>query len=445
MTDDKADRLSANYKAASLIEAAVEYFIFYEMGNETSFPAQSDADSEIALIRDCFKRVAGGGNEDFNDMLARLADARKTIIEKMQVITAYADRFLVYEYVMNRIEARYTMKEQEIESLVGNIDKDRFTSDVTEYIFSSDEPAEVNERVREVIGQLPVRMSRTKFLDYIKDSIKLYSDSDRYSLDGYLYMIRTSAMLYEPEGMKKYFRDFDRTLNELAEADYVHMEEDYYNILSEKIGVSVTELQDISDLYMALQRMINGLYVYALHADTELNGDLRDVFDACVDIINAVERAFDEGYEPDSSPLFQRIEGVMEKLYEERTRLEAMLGNEIPEEASQYRPLKISERLMSSSIFAELEEDDMSEPVTSSYLEEVTEKLLEDMRAMIKQYSRPIVRAVYAVLLSSIPVFFRNSDELSEYIRHSIEQCGDKAELIACYSLIVDMMYDSET
>ena len=36
----------------------------------------------------------------------------------------------------------------------------------------------------------------------------------------------------------------------------------------------------------------------------------------------------------------EKIEGVMEKLYEERTVLESMLGKEIPEDAESYSSLK---------------------------------------------------------------------------------------------------------
>ncbi|MCI8308527.1 MAG: hypothetical protein HFH14_10820 [Lachnospiraceae bacterium] len=442
MTADKSGRLSANYKASSILDAAVEYYIFYEMGNETPFPEQSDADAEISVIRECFKKISGDENGGISDMLGRLDDARNIIIKKMQVLTAYIDRFLVYEYVMNRIEARYTKTEQEIDDLLGKVDKDALTGDIIDFIFSTKEPAEVNDRVRDIIGQLPVRMSRSKFLNYVKDSIKLYSDSDRDSLDGFVYMIRTSAMLYEPDGMNNYFSVFEKVLDELGEADFTCMETDYYNILSDKIQVSTSQIHDISDLYMSLQRMINGLYVYALNANTVLDDKDSNIFNACIDIIDAVDGALDEGCEPDADSLFERIEGALERLYEDRIVLEAMLGKEISVEDKGFAVLKKSERLMSSSIFAELDEKPSSGPVTPEYLEEVTDSLLKDMQAMIKKYSRPVVRAVYSVILSSIPVFFGNSDELTEYIRHSIEQCADKAELVACYELLCDLIMD---
>lgn len=442
MADDKAGRLSENYKAASLIDAAAEYFMFCEMGSETPFPEQSDAGSEIELVKECFKRIAENKNDDISDMVGRLDNARKIIIEKMQVLTAYIDRFIVYEYVMNRIEARYIMPEQEIDELITGIDKERFVDDIVNYIFETDEPVEINDRIREIIGQLPVRMSRSKFLSYIKDSVKLYADSDRNSLDGYLYMIRTSAMIYEPEGMKKYFVGFQKVLDELGEADFVTMESDYFNILNDRLKVSTSEIHDIADLYMSLQRMINGLYVYVINFNTVLRDDLNDVFEACIDIIDAVDRAFDEGIEPDSERLFERIEGVMEGLYDERLVLEAMLGKEIPEDNVMYAALKKSEKLMSTSIFAELYETENTEPVTPEYLEEAIGRLLEDLQGMIKKYSRHVVRAVYAILLSSIPVFFANSQELTDYIRHSMEQCGDKVELVACYSLLCDIIME---
>lgn len=437
--NDMAGRLSSNYKASSVLEAAIEYFIFYEMCNETPFPEQSGADSEIGFVRECFNRFANGEGAGMADMIGKLDDARNIIIEKMQVLTAYIDRFIVYEYVMNRVEARYTMPEQELEDMVGSVDKDEFTAEIVDYAFQPDVPAEVNERIREVVGQLPVRMSRSKFFNYVKDSIKLYSDSDRESLDGYLYMLRTSAMIYEPEGMQKYFTGFKKISDELAETDYSAMEADYYYILSEKIKVTVSRIQDISDLYMSLQKMINGLYVYALNEGAVIDNGDSAAFGACIDIISAVNRAFDGGYEPDADMLFKDIEGTPEKMYGERTALEMLLGKEIAPEDERYAALKKSEKLMSASVFADLNGNVASGPVTVEYLEEVTDRILDDMQALIKKCSRPIARAVYAAVLGNIPVFFGNSEEFAEYVRHSVCQCGDKAELAACYSLFSDL------
>ncbi|MDE6635770.1 MAG: hypothetical protein K2K09_04085, partial [Lachnospiraceae bacterium] len=343
MINDKAEKLSVNYKTSAMLNAAVEYYTFYEMMNEAPVPAHADIDDEAGLIRECFKKLSE--NTDITDMMESIDNARNVIIEKMQVLTAYIDRFLVYERLMGRISMRYVITEQEVDDMVSRIDVGMFVSRTMEYIFETKDSFAVKERVNEIIGLLPVRMARSKFFSLIKESIKLYSESDTKSLDSYLYMIRTSAMIYETDGMQKYFTEFNKVLEELGNADYMEMEEDYYKILFGKMNQAVSEIQDISDWYMSLQQMLNSLYVYALNIESGVYDD--KVSDTFIDIITSVNRALDEGYEPDGDEMFHSMEGVMEKLYDERVILEAMLGKEIPEDDRMYDTLKKSELLMS--------------------------------------------------------------------------------------------------
>ena len=65
---------------------------------------------------------------------------------------------------------------------------------------------------------------------------------------------------------------------------------------------------------------------------------------------------------------------------------------------------------------------------------------MKEMQDVIKNNSRTVVRAIYAHVLSKLPVFFSNSNEVVDYIKGSLEQCGDRAELVAVYSLFNDII-----
>ena len=75
-----------------------------------------------------------------------------------------------------------------------------------------------------------------KYLDIIKKSLSLYKDADKYSLDGYVYMLRTSAMIYEPEGMDRHFTWFGTLLDELSEVDFAAIDSAHFVILQEKMA-----------------------------------------------------------------------------------------------------------------------------------------------------------------------------------------------------------------
>lgn len=438
MVCDNAKKLSVNYKTASLLEAVIEYWLFYEMSSEMILTEDIDADRQIDIVRACFEELEKSG--DISSFKGELETCRNEIIEKMQVLTSYVDKFLVYEYVLNRIEAKYVMTEQELDEKIKSVDVEKFVSEIASYILSTEEPAAINDRIREIIEQLPVRMARSKFIEYIKNSLKLYQDSDIISLDGYVYMIRTAAMIYNPDGTDKYFVAFKELLDEMSKADYKELSPEAYNIFDNKLKVAVSKLNDISDIYASLQKIINTLYTYLLNYDADIDNN---VYENCIEIAGIVNNAFDGELLSDAADeCFSKIEGVMEQLYEERLIYEAMLGNEIAEDDDLYDCLSKSEKLMSSSLFADIESEPATESVTDEYLEKVTDELVADLQEVIKMHGRPIVRAIYAMVLGKLPVFFTSMQEVVDYISGSVTECGDKAELAAVYSLLDDISAD---
>jgi len=438
MVCDNAKKLSVNYKTASLLEAVIEYYLFCEMSSEMVFSEQLDADRQISVVKECFSKLVKDG--DISSYKNELEACRNEIIEKMQVLTAYVDKFVVYEYVLNRVEARYIMTEDELAEKVSSVNVEKFVSEIASYILSTEDPAGVNDRIREIIEQLPVRMARSKFIEYVKNSVKLYEESDKNSLDGYLYMIRTSAMIYNPEGIDKHFTDFKDLVSQLSEIDYKELTAQTYNIYDEKLKVAISKVNDISDVYVSLQKMINALYTYLMNYDADIDNN---VYESCIQIAEVVNNAFDDGELTDEADeYFSNIEGVMEQLYEERLMLEAMLGNEISSEDDLFMILSKSEKLMSSSLFADIENGINDEKVSEEYLEKVTEELVADLQEVIKNQSRPVVRAIYAMVLGKLPVFFTSMQEVVDYITNSISECGDKAELAAVYSLLDDVVAD---
>ena len=73
-------------------------------------------------------------------------------------------------------------------------------------------------------------------------------------------MFRTSAMLYKHPAQEQYFTEFAGVLQELMEADYEHMDRTLYELYAEKVRVSASKLNDLSDLYMQIGQIINGVY-----------------------------------------------------------------------------------------------------------------------------------------------------------------------------------------
>ncbi len=432
--------MSCNYKYLSMFEIALEYYMLYEIW-EDGFNRYVDIGSEeFGLINESIKKLISG--EKIALMIPEYEKMRKQITEKMQVTTAYVDRLIAYEHVMNRAEARFTMSEEERDKWLSDFDKDNYVKELMYFIFKDRDNAEITDCLHTVLEQLPMRMARKKYIDMIKSSIELYKDSDTESLDGFIYMLRTTMMIYEPDGMDKYFTEFRELTKELSEVDFTDIKKDYFTILQDKIGKASRDLNDISDIYMIYQKIINMLYVYALNEESEGKED-ESVYAVCLkvfrEIYNVLTGVSDDAYEAEN--VLAQIEGMPEKYYEKRISYESVFDKMTDgdkEDDTDVKRLDVSKILFSPSIFAETKKSSPI-PVTQEYLDKVTEDITADIMDMIKTSSRPIARAVMSLSFARLPLFFGNTSEIMDYIDNSIKSCADVPELIASVKLLDDI------
>ena len=146
----------------SRIRMMMEYYMFYEMISEGLNPyvesAKETADALHGIVEQYFVR----GRKMAQDLL----DLRREVIDRMDVLTAYVDCFVVYEYVLNRIQYRFDDMETMSSDGV-------FAQDLFQFIFGSRDNAVISDNIRFAVGQLPMRMTRSRYFDRIKESLSL--------------------------------------------------------------------------------------------------------------------------------------------------------------------------------------------------------------------------------------------------------------------------------
>ena len=105
--------------------------------------------------------------------------------------------------------------------------------------------------------------------------------------------------------------------------------------------------------------------------------------------------------------------------------------------------MKKCSKLLSISIFIELDNIDdkeLSKEVDDAILKDKKEELLVDFKELFDSKQRVYTRAVMANVLSELPVFFINMNEVVEYINTQISLCKNNNEKMACYAIITDMI-----
>lgn len=447
------------YKDYARIKMMMEYYIFYEVVTEGVNPYIESAQETIQSLNRLVGEVYAGecGSEQISQWKESLLNLRQEIMDRMQVLTGYVDHFVVYEYILNRIQYRFDEQKTMMEDT-------EFAQEILNVVFSSQDNAVIQDYVHMVVGQLPMRMTRKHYFDLIREGISVYKGSAYSSLEGFLYMIRTSAMLYRDPGQEKYFTEFATVLEELAQVDYENLDRAAYEIYTEKIRINASKLNDLSDLYMQAGQLVNDLYMIVTAAEykgdaeslTQADDVVRGIYSLFTDTDSSIWEQAEEILATDEDKMtwlgeqLTFAEGKQENLYESIAIAEAALEEirvsqkqsigELEMEPA-FQSLHELSMLNSDSIFAPLQEETEEIIVSAEMAEEETEKLVSEIKELFEGRSRMFRRAIMAVTVEKLPMLFTSGQEVADYIMNSLNQCDDAAEKYASKQLIWDLLH----
>ena len=369
--------------------------------------------------------LAAFAPEVYDEAIKELAELREKVISKMDILTAYTDLFILYEYSMNRLETVFEENEEP-----GTMDNDAVAKEILQWIFAEEEPALVNEHIKEMLSCLPVRMTKGKFLELVENAFSIYEESDNQSVDMFDYMLRSASGLYIPKGMAKSYTKLDKvkkmfeskSLGELTKEEYEERKAALAEG-SEYIRNATECLSDVQAVANALLTVLLTKQYFTLSAEKASKRP------------QEITNQLLSGNGVDTENLFAGVETEMEAISEEIMGLEASLlyvKDNMEKQIGElmlsvvYQRLLTVQRLNSSSAYAALTETKAEEK--EGYLKQVKEAFLVDIREALESGSRLRNRAVMAAVLRELPVFFNNHTEVMNYVRNSLDGCRDEKE-----------------
>ncbi|MBR1743480.1 MAG: hypothetical protein IJ733_16730, partial [Lachnospiraceae bacterium] len=95
------------------IKMMLEYYMFYEMISEGINPYIDSVDDIVDALNEkieCYFEQ-NSNSEEREKMAAELLSMREEVIARMRVLTAYVDKIVVYEHILNRVQYRFEDKE----------------------------------------------------------------------------------------------------------------------------------------------------------------------------------------------------------------------------------------------------------------------------------------------------------------------------------------------
>lgn len=448
------DSLGAQYKSLGLIRLSMLYFAFcesyIERDAEWSSKTQNIVNEINLLISD---NIANEDTEICKEVDKKIVTAidelRNTTTLEMEVLSSFNERFKIYEFALNRTEYKFKSEDELID-----IDNDDFTREILQYIFQGEDQYIINEKIKEIIEQLPVRITRQRYFDIIEDASSAYNGAYRSTFSTYMYLLRSAAMLYDPGKTRKDYPQLIEYEEYLKKLDYKNLTEDEFiearTVLDNAIRIIDLEISN----YISMQEIINNLYAIVLCPSSNLSGGLsEEEKKTALDIIKECNKEFKitmknglkNELNAELGQKFFPLEGVQETLAEHIDTLETGLHEstenheEIVKELGLINLLKdlnVAQGLLSTSLFI-----DFSKSITDEYIPEIeirkeTLEITKELKQLFKEHDRTISRAVMANTLGKVPVFLKSHTQVMEYIRYSLEKCTDKYEKMACYEII---------
>lgn len=428
------NRMASAYGLLSLYNLDMELSMLAESKAEERIRMDAEASGlEQALYRMLKETLQHPFDPEIYEKVTReLKELRDTMISCMDMLTAYTDVFILYEYVMNRLEAVYEP------SGAAEMDNDTVAREILQWIFATEDPATVNGRIKLMLSCLPVRMTKAKFLEHVENAFSVYEKADNQSVDTFDYMLRCAAGLYSPKGqvtgdeaLEQWKALFEaKSFSELTQEEYAERK----NALEE----GTEYIRNATEYLSALQAVANALMTvlltrqyFTLSAERQSKRPL--------EILASIAN----GEEVRAEALFDGTELEMEQLTAEVTALEPLLlyvkenmEKQIEELmlATVYHRLLVVQRLNSGSAYAPLEETETEQ--REGYLKEVKTAFLVEVKEALEHGSRERNRAVMAEVLKELPVYFHNHTEVMNYVRNSLDACRDENEKLICVELL---------
>ena len=424
-----ASMMTSDARTLSLARIAMNLPVYLDMGEEPS-----DEYTRISKLSAAYCGLLGRVNKELVSGLDEKREEealslRKESTQIMELLSAYTDRFTVYEYVLNRLEYRFSGASLE----VGYSDED-MTQEILQKLSSETDQTVRQSMLVSIIEQLPMRMTRKRFFQVLAEGMDAYKGSDKEAVDGQLFMLRTAAMLEEPAEFKQSFPEFYEVVETFKQAPLSAVSEAEWNKLHDMLADAMEELNSQMDRMLLLQELINDLCVVTMTDGCTWTEQHK----TCSSIISfTLTPGTDEAA---LNAMLTALEGIQEQYsmnFQEKSTLVDELMQSSKEQLSEQGMLETFSKLevLSNSRFADIEQKQESETVEASYIEEQTAALISELETFLKSSSKPLARAVMAKLVTMVPLFIRDYNQLEEYIQNSLSSCSDVAEKLACIEI----------
>lgn len=267
-----------------------------ELSSNPLIPSIDTIDTQIDKMVDYVKDIL----ISINDVLNEDSIQKYNRIQELITYTNHTSKLfrIAYGYVTELniltfiVEEQYHL-EQFKRSNISALDYNQFYEECYSFVFNNSNPKKINNKLREVLKHIPIRVTKDKFFDYIEKSIsEVEIDESPEAIEHFFSLLKQQFIGKSIEGYGVFLPDIASSIDSFHARDLLQLKENEIENLWEEIEIIGDTLTNIINLLSKLFKIFNSLSIFIMlenvNLQTLFNKHIayRDFYLSTVSIIN---------------------------------------------------------------------------------------------------------------------------------------------------------------
>lgn len=437
-----------HYYKVSLYNLLFNYMTFLESVQDEAILAdlKLDAESDL-LLKNMLAPLKGYSSlPDLQLDTKALLNQRHELEVRVAAITNYADELDQYEYIINRIEGAYMDQEEPL-------DDETLAATLIRFIFEDENNFVITEKMKTVLSQLPIRMTKQKFMDYISESMELFVGAYISSIDEFIAMMEEAVMPYETEAYTCNFHEIQEGLAQLRNTSYSGLDQqDFVEIYELKVQLS-DRLNCLAGIYSLAVSILNNLIELSLCNQAQDLQEDPDVVRVGHMFLRMCQQMDDFQIDELMAKSLEGMEGVIEENLEESVRYNGLITHAMDQYGNDLNAYKLLdsyqniERLAymtaTTSYFVDVfkeevegDETQVDDQILALKKEQVMNMLEQALEGRSREYRRSVMSKCFYLF----PVCFKTPEAFHDYMLQALKQCSNIIEKNAVSEILLDFL-----
>jgi len=374
------------------------------------------------------RKVIDAQPGEYHGISITLESMRNDIEAEMRNVVELRDNLRVSLYVLKRLAEPEPEKPMDV---------NKESSAIINLMFRNTEQTAVREAVRNTVASLPLRIARSKFFDIVESALETQLSRSEKEIDELISNIEGYAGLKVSGNGAMIDKDASEAVDIVFSKDFdaasrEEIEELYKRTLAaaERTDIKIDALSDIGLMINSLLLELSaaghiGKSAGEIYANADVTGFVKKLIDA---FESGDRKAFEEGlvYEGIDESELEKLEELRLKIPGYEDGFIAMAGEESEEI---FRDAKRCVTLISDSVFGSLDtEEAVGKIVDRDMIMLKAKELKQKLTDAFAVGSKLLQRARMSGVLSRLPLFLNNSNEVKDYVMNSLSSCRDEKE-----------------